>query len=86
MERIYEMTPGNARGLQPCGNETEEQYQARLTVQCVEMIFAQTQIPASVVDEAVQHGWPADLFMELIGSLPDLERAIQPPVENRPDL
>jgi len=53
MDGIYEGTPGNARGLQPCGKETEEQYQARLTVQCVEMIFAQTQIPASVVDEVM---------------------------------
>ncbi len=56
MDGIYEMTPGNARGLQSCGNETEEQYQARLTVQCVEMIFAQTQIPASVVDEVMSLG------------------------------
>jgi hypothetical protein len=43
-------------------------------------------VPASVVAEAVQHGWPALLFTELIGSLPDLERAAQPPVENRTDL
>jgi hypothetical protein len=39
-----------------------------------------------VVAEAVQHGWPALLFTELIGSLPDLERAAQPSVENRSDL
>jgi len=43
-------------------------------------------VPAYVVDEAVRHGWPAGLFTELIGSLPDLERAAQPPVEDRPDL
>ena len=40
-------------------------------------------VPTTVVAEAVQHGWPARLFTELIGSLPDLERAAQPPVENR---
>jgi hypothetical protein len=40
-------------------------------------------VPARVVDEAVQHGWPAELFTELIGSLPELERYPQPPVENR---
>ena len=43
-------------------------------------------LPAHVVDEAVQRGWPAELFTELIGSLPDLERPAQPPVENRADL
>ena len=43
-------------------------------------------VPASVVNEAVQHGWPAELFTELIGSLPELERSAQPPVENRTDL
>jgi len=43
-------------------------------------------IPAAVLAEAVQHGWPTLLFTELIGSLPDLERAAQPPVENRADL
>jgi hypothetical protein len=46
----------------------------------------QAAVPASVVAEAVQHGWPALLFTELIRSLPDLERAAQPPVENRADL
>ena len=40
-------------------------------------------VPARVVDEAVQHGWPAELFTELIGSLPELERSAQPPMENR---
>ena len=40
-------------------------------------------VPARVVDEAVQHGWPAKLFTELIGSLPELERSAQPPMENR---
>jgi hypothetical protein len=40
-------------------------------------------VPAHVIDNAVQHGWPAELFTELIGSLPDLERAAQPPVERR---
>jgi hypothetical protein len=43
-------------------------------------------VPARVVDEAVQHGWPAELFTELIGSLPELERPAQPPVENRTNL
>ena len=43
-------------------------------------------VPAHVVDEAVSNGWPARLFTELIGSLPDLERGAQPSVENRPDL
>jgi hypothetical protein len=43
-------------------------------------------VPAHVVDEAVQHGWPAEFFTELIGSLPELERSTQPPVENRPNL
>jgi len=46
----------------------------------------QPAVPAYVVDEAVQHGWPAELFMELIGSPPDLERAIQPSVENGSEL
>ena len=40
-------------------------------------------VPARVVDEAVQHGWPAELFTKLIGSLPELERFAQPPVEDR---
>ncbi len=43
-------------------------------------------IPAQVIDEALQHGWPAQLFAELIGSLPDLGRAPQPPVEHRANL
>jgi|GEM_PF-4998772 hypothetical protein len=43
-------------------------------------------VPARVVDEAVRHGWPAELFTELIGSLPELERSAQPPVENRSNL
>src|ERR1019366_1730054 len=43
-------------------------------------------VPARVVDEAVQHGWPAELFTEVIGSLPELERSAQPPVENRANL
>ena len=56
MDGSYEGTPGNARGFPSCGKETEEQYQSRLTVQCVEMIFAQTQILASVVDEVMSLG------------------------------
>lgn len=40
-------------------------------------------VPSEVVNEAVRHGWPAHLFTELIGSLPDLERAAQPPVDDR---
>jgi len=43
-------------------------------------------LPARVVDEAVRHGWPAELFTTVIGSLPELERSAQPPVENRADL
>ena len=43
-------------------------------------------VPARLVDEAVLHGWPAELFVELIGSLPELERSAQPAVENRADL
>ena len=43
-------------------------------------------VPARVVDEAVQHGWPAELFTEVIGSLPEFERSAQPPVENRANL
>ena len=43
-------------------------------------------LPARVVDEAVQHGWPAELFTKLIGSLPELERSAQPPVEDRASL
>jgi hypothetical protein len=39
-------------------------------------------VPARLVDEAVLHGWPAELFAELIGSLPELERPAQPVVEN----
>ena len=42
-------------------------------------------VPA-LVDEAVRNGWPAQLFTELIGSLPDLARATQPEVEIRADL
>ena len=43
-------------------------------------------IPAHVVDAAVRHGWPTELFTNLIGSLPDLERPAQPAVDNRADL
>ena len=43
-------------------------------------------LPPAVIEEAVQHGWPAQLFTEVIGSLPDLERAAQPHAENRTDL
>jgi hypothetical protein len=43
-------------------------------------------VPTHVVDEAVRHGWPPELFTELIGSLPELERSAQPPVENRANL
>jgi hypothetical protein len=48
--------------------------------------FRHAAVPARVIDEAVRHGWPAQLFTELLGSLPDLERAAQPPLENRADL
>ena len=43
-------------------------------------------VPARVVDQAVQHGWPAELFTEVIGSLPELQRSAQPPVETRASL
>ena len=43
-------------------------------------------IAARVVDDAVQHGWPAELFTELIGSLPEFQRAAQPPEEIRANL
>jgi hypothetical protein len=43
-------------------------------------------MPARVVDEAVRHGWPVEFFTELIGSLPELERSAQPPVEDRANL
>ena len=43
-------------------------------------------VPARVVDQAVQHGWTAELFTKLIGSLPEFERSAQPPVENRANL
>lgn len=39
---------------------------------------AQGKVPQPVVDEAVLHGWPRELFAELIGSLPEMERAPQP--------
>ena len=39
-----------------------------------------------VLDAAIQHGWPAHLFEDLIGSLPDIERPAQPPAEGRPGL
>jgi hypothetical protein len=31
--------------------------------------------PASLVEEAVEHGWPPELFTRLIGSMPELERS-----------
>lgn len=40
-------------------------------------------IPSSIVDEAVRHRWPKELFTELIGSLPELERAPQPAYDTR---
>ena len=56
MDGSDEGTPGNARGLPSCGKKTEEHYQSRLTVQCVEMIFEQTQVPTCVVDEVMVLG------------------------------
>ena len=35
----------------------------------------QIEIPRSIIDEAVLHGWPHELFTTLIGSLPEMERA-----------
>jgi len=43
-------------------------------------------LPAHIVDEAVRHGWPTEVFTELIGSLPELERSAQPAAENRAGL
>jgi hypothetical protein len=40
-------------------------------------------VPAYVTADAVKNGWPAQLFTDVIGSLPDLERAAQPPPEYR---
>ncbi|MBV9035252.1 MAG: hypothetical protein JO182_12240 [Acidobacteriaceae bacterium] len=39
---------------------------------------AQGKMPQAVVDEAVRHGWPRELFTEVMGSLPEMERAPQP--------
>lgn len=39
---------------------------------------AQITMPQSIIDDAVRHSWPQKLFVELIGSLPELERAAQP--------
>ena len=46
----------------------------------------QAALPAHILDEAAQHGWPTELFTNLIGSLPELERYAQPAVEDRADL
>ena len=35
-------------------------------------------IPQTIVDDAVNHSWPRELFTEILGSLPELERAPQP--------
>lgn len=43
-------------------------------------------VPASVIEEAVKNGWPAELFTEVIGSLPDFKRPEQPPFEDRAPL
>ena len=40
-------------------------------------------MPTSILDEALNYGWPAELFTELIGSLPEMERAAQPPTKDR---
>ncbi len=45
--------------------------------------FKRIEIPQSIIDEAVRHNWPQDLFTELIGSLPELERAAQPSYDVR---
>ena len=47
---------------------------------------AQGPMPESVVQQAVRNGWPRKLFTELIGSLPNLERAPQPPYTVREDV
>jgi hypothetical protein len=40
-------------------------------------------VPAYLVDDALRHGWPPELFSKVIGSLPDLERAPQPSPKDR---
>jgi hypothetical protein len=47
---------------------------------------SQNSMPESIVQQAVRNGWPCKLFTELIGSLPDLERAPQPPYTIRKNL
>ena len=45
----------------------------------------QGKMPQSIIDTAVLHGWPQELFSELIGSLPEMERAPQPTYDVRRD-
>jgi hypothetical protein len=40
-------------------------------------------ISKSIVEEAVLHGWPRELFTEVIGSLPEIERRPQPSYDAR---
>ena len=46
----------------------------------------QGKMPQSIIDAALLHGWPQELFAELIGSLPEMERAPQPAYDVRGDL
>jgi len=39
---------------------------------------AQKKMPQSIIDEAVLHGWPRELFTTIIGGLPEMERPPQP--------
>jgi hypothetical protein len=45
--------------------------------------LAPVAIPQSMVDDAVRHHWPQELFTKFIGSLPELERAPQPAYDVR---
>ena len=41
-------------------------------------------VPARVVDEAVQHGWPAELFTEVIGACRNLNALPSRPWKTEP--
>ena len=47
---------------------------------------AQGSMPQTIVDQAVLRGWPRELFAELIGSLPEIEREPQPTYNARESL
>ena len=43
-------------------------------------------VPDEIVEKAVRNGWPTTFFEEVVGSIPDLERPAQPPLQERPRL